>query len=86
VKKRAWFYVGASPQLSRTDYTRTTKRRTDCRSVDAPGCDPSFADGEPDIDPKTGFYYTDTIDSEVRSATARATPILGKAQAAKVRS
>ncbi|MBS1123996.1 MAG: TonB-dependent receptor plug, partial [Deltaproteobacteria bacterium] len=37
-----------------------------------------FADGAADIDPSTGFYLTDTLDSEVRSRTANAYNILGK--------
>ena len=31
IKDKPWFFVGFAPQLSRTDYTRTTKRQTDCR-------------------------------------------------------
>src|SRR5262249_9680779 len=41
-------------------------------------CDKQYADGAPDIDPKTGFYLTDTIDSEVRPATSRSYSTLAK--------
>ncbi|HUS28947.1 MAG TPA: carboxypeptidase regulatory-like domain-containing protein, partial [Kofleriaceae bacterium] len=82
VKKRAWFYLGAAPQLARTDYTRTIKRQTDCRVTGQDGklstCDPHLADGDPDLDPSTGFYVTDKVDEEVRSATSRSTQIIGK--------
>jgi hypothetical protein len=75
IPKRAWFYVGAAPSSSRTDYTRTTKRQTDCRvrldSGELSSCDTANADGDADVDPKTGFYLTDTLDNEVRSSTSR---------------
>jgi outer membrane cobalamin receptor len=74
VKKKAWFYVGVAPEVSRTDYTRTTKRQTDCRRRMDNGklstCDRVHADGEADVDADTGFFLTDTLDSEVRSATS----------------
>ncbi len=82
VKKRAWFYVGVAPKLSKTDYTRTTKRQTDCRITQADGslsaCTPDNADGSPDLDPSTGFHITDSLDSETRSATTRTTNIIAK--------
>jgi outer membrane receptor protein involved in Fe transport len=85
VKKRAWFYLGAAPQSSRTDFTRTTKRQTDCRlrldSGELSTCDPANGDGDADVDPKTGFYITDTIDSELRSSTAKSTQVIGKINA-----
>ncbi len=85
VKKRAWFYLGAAPQASRTDYTRTTKRQTDCRlrldNGKLSSCDRANADGDPDVDPETGFYVTDTLDEEVRSATSRQTQLIGKINA-----
>jgi outer membrane receptor protein involved in Fe transport len=82
IPKRAWFYVGMAPQLSRTDYTRTTKSQTDCHKRLDNGklssCDPNYADGEPDVDPDTGFFVTDTLDKEVRSATTRSAQLIGK--------
>jgi outer membrane receptor protein involved in Fe transport len=82
IAKKLWYYVGAAPQRSRTDYTRTTKRQTDCRTRDDKGrlssCDTSHADGEADVDPDTGFFITDTVDSEVRSATSQAAQMIGK--------
>ena len=57
-------------------YTRTTKRQTDCRRLlptgELSGCDARLtslgghADGEPDVDPRTGFFITDELDREVR--------------------
>ncbi len=88
VRDHLWFYAGVAPTLERTDYTRTTKRQTDCRKVLDNGklsdCDARIeadggnANGQPDIDPKTGFYITDNIDSEVRAATTRSYSLLGK--------
>ncbi|HEY5951935.1 MAG TPA: TonB-dependent receptor [Kofleriaceae bacterium] len=82
VAKRAWFYVGMAPQLARTDYTRITKSQTDCRvrmdNGELSPCNPANADTEPDIDPRTGFYVTDEIDREVRSATSKSAQMIGK--------
>ena len=82
VKDRAWFYIGAAPQLSRTDYTRVTKRQTDCRVLLDSGqlsqCSAEHADAEADVDPNTGFFVTDELDREVRSATSRSTQMIGK--------
>ena len=88
VKDKLFFYVGFAPQLSRTDYTRVTKRQTDCRARLADGtlstCDPRLfsqgghADGSPDIDPATGFYITDELDRETRSAHSTQYSTLGK--------
>ena len=81
IKDRLWFYAGLAPRLDRTDLTRTTKRQTDCRRLlptgALSGCDPrlaslgGYADGEPDVDPQTGFFITDELDREVRSSTTR---------------
>jgi outer membrane receptor protein involved in Fe transport len=88
IKDKLWYFVGVAPQFRRTDITRTTKRQTDCRTLLPSGalsaCDPrpttqgGFADGVADIDPKTGFYITDTLDEEVRSDTAQVLNILSK--------
>jgi len=82
IPKRAWFYVGMAPQLSRTDYTRITKSQTDCRvrmdNGELSRCEPGNADADPDVDPKTGFYITDEIDREVRSATSKAAQLIAK--------
>jgi outer membrane receptor protein involved in Fe transport len=81
VKDRMWFYVGFAPQLNQTNFTRITKSQTDCRQVLPNGqvslCDPrltsqgGFSDGNPDIDPATGFFITDEVDREVRASTSR---------------
>jgi outer membrane receptor protein involved in Fe transport len=82
IPKHAYFYVGMAPQLSRTDYTRVTKRQTDCHKRLDNGalstCEKANADTEPDIDPQTGFFITDEIDREVRSATAKSAQMIGK--------
>ena len=77
-----------SLRLEEYDTTRTTKRQIDCTVVQADGsisdCDNRLqsrgghADGQPDIDPETGFFLTEDLDSEVRSQTTRAFNILGK--------
>jgi outer membrane receptor protein involved in Fe transport len=82
VPGRAWFYVGAVPHLQATDYTRTTKSMTDCHKPNGDGtlstCQRQYADGVPDVDPKTGFYVTDTLDSEVRRASTRSLSAIAK--------
>ncbi len=88
IKDKLWFYVGFAPQFSKIDYTRETKRQTDCRRLEPSGalsvCNPAlpsnggFADGAPDTDPATGFYITDLLDSEIRSRTSQGYNILAK--------
>ncbi|TMQ20966.1 MAG: hypothetical protein E6J90_15025 [Deltaproteobacteria bacterium] len=88
IRDKLSFYVGFSPLLRRTDITRTTKRQTDCRKLLPTGelstCDPRLpsqggnADTLPDVDPRTGFYITDTLDEEVRSNTSQQYNVLGK--------
>ena len=87
-KDKAWFYVGVAPQFQRVDFTRTIKSQTDCRTTLADGtrtqCDGrlvqngGFADAAPDIDPDTGFYITEDVDSEVRSRITRSIAAIGK--------
>ncbi|MBV8759808.1 MAG: TonB-dependent receptor [Deltaproteobacteria bacterium] len=82
IKDKAWFFVGFAPAFSQVDYTRYTKSQTDCHKVMADGtlstCDPANRDGIPDIDPKTGFYITDLLDTEVRSSSGHTYNALGK--------
>jgi Carboxypeptidase regulatory-like domain len=88
VKDRLWFYAGVAPQLGRTDFTRTIRRQSDCRQLLASGklsgCDPrtmgegGFADGAADIDPATGFFITEKVDSDIRSQTTRTVSSIGK--------
>ena len=88
VKDRLFFYVGLAPQLARTDYTRITKRQTDCRrqldNGELSGCDPRLtsqggnADGAADVDPATGFYVTDELDRRTIEGTSRTFSALGK--------
>ncbi|MBA2543060.1 MAG: carboxypeptidase regulatory-like domain-containing protein [Deltaproteobacteria bacterium] len=87
-KDKLWFYVGFAPAFTRIDYTRTTKTQTDCRRTLEDGtrsdCDTrlvtqgGFADGTADIDPDTGFFITDDVDSEVRATTLRTYNTLAK--------
>ena len=84
VKDKLWFFVGFAPAFSRVDVNRITKRQTDCRRLTPAGLsgcnldDPTFSDGQPDVDPATGFFITDELDSEIRSGTSRAYNALGK--------
>jgi outer membrane receptor protein involved in Fe transport len=82
IKGLAWFYVGVAPELSRTDYTRYIKRQTDCHVLLPNGklstCQPQYQDGVPDVDPSTGFYVTDTIGSDTRSATTKSLASIAK--------
>ncbi|MGE3765809.1 MAG: carboxypeptidase regulatory-like domain-containing protein [Kofleriaceae bacterium] len=88
IKDKLWFYVGIAPQFGRTDITRETKRQTDCRKLEESGelsgCNPALmsqggnADGAPDVDPETGFYITDPVDTEMRYYTSRALATLAK--------
>jgi hypothetical protein len=90
IKDKLWYFVGFAPAFQRYDWTRITKSRTDCRKPVGPGitqgsipglsnCDPGmYGDGRWDVDPRTGFYITDTIDSEIRAETSHAYNILSK--------
>jgi hypothetical protein len=88
IEDKLWYFVGFAPLLARTDVTRTTKRQTDCRALLPSGelsaCDPrstvqgGFADGVADINPKTGFYITDTLDDEIRSSSLQVYNMIGK--------
>jgi hypothetical protein len=93
IRDRLWFFVGFAPQFTRTDITRSTKRQTDCRKLLPSGAlsscdarlDPALggpmggnADTLPDVDPKTGFFITDTLDEEVRSASSSTYNLIGK--------
>src|SRR5690606_41582039 len=66
IKDKLWFFVGFAPMFSQVNFTRTTKRQTDCRVLLENGqlstCERANADTEPDIDPNTGFFITDTLD------------------------
>jgi outer membrane receptor protein involved in Fe transport len=91
IKDKLWFFVGFAPQFASVDYNRIVKRQTDCRvTADAaagipqgtiPGlsaCDSKYGDATPDVDPRTGFYITDNVDSEIRNAHSTAYNALGK--------
>ena len=88
IKDKLWYFVGFAPQFTRTDITRTTKRQSDCREVRPDGtlspCDPrtpgqgGFANGKADLDLKTGFYITDTLDETVLDDTRTVYNTLGK--------
>jgi hypothetical protein len=88
VRDKLWFYVGFAPQFVQIDFTRQTKRQTDCHQVSDDGkispCDArlvgegGYADTQPDIDPETGFFITDPIDTEIRTRTSQVYNVLGK--------
>ncbi|HEY5921876.1 MAG TPA: carboxypeptidase regulatory-like domain-containing protein [Kofleriaceae bacterium] len=88
VKDRLWFYVGFAPAFVQIDYTRETKRQKDCHEVSDEGelsdCNPElnanggFADTNPDIDPVTGYFLTETLDSEIRTRNQQIYNLLGK--------
>ena len=87
-KDKLWFYVGFAPAFNRIDYTRSVQTQTDCRTTLTDGsrtdCDGrlvqqgGFADGAPDVDPTTGFFITEEIDSEIRSSSSRVYNSLAK--------
>ncbi|MBP6629073.1 MAG: TonB-dependent receptor [Kofleriaceae bacterium] len=83
IKDKVWFWVGFGPQLGKLDITRRTKRRTDCRRVDASGnlgeCDlTNGQDGQPDRDPDTNFLVFEDVDSSKLASTSLNYSILGK--------
>ena len=91
IKDRAWFWVGFAPQLAASTVTRTTKRRTDCRVTNADGtlstpanapCTQDaidmYQDGQEDIDPATGFYIYEDLDTRELTRSSQAYAILGK--------
>ncbi|HEY4055730.1 MAG TPA: TonB-dependent receptor [Kofleriaceae bacterium] len=88
IKDHLFFFLGFSPQVSRTDYNRTVRRQTDCRQLLDNGqlstCDPriessgGYANGVPDIDPTTGFYITDKVDESTRTASSQQYSAVGK--------
>ena len=91
IKDKLWFFVGFAPAFTQTDYTRTIKRQTDCRTNADPAsgipegnipglsaCDKMYGDATADVDPRTGFFITDNVDSEIRSATSTAYNAIGK--------
>jgi hypothetical protein len=81
VRDKLWFFVGFAPQFVQVDFTRQTKRNMDCHTVDDDGnisecnrelnSNGGYADGKPDIDPATGFFITEPLDTEIRSRTQR---------------
>ncbi len=88
IKDKLWFVIAAAPSYTQTTITRTTKRRTDCRKVLDSGalsnCDPrtstagGFADGQPDVDPETGFYFVDELHTRKLRPYAYGANLLGK--------
>jgi outer membrane receptor protein involved in Fe transport len=89
VKDRAWFWIGFSPQQTRTITHRVTRRRTDCRvqlddgtlstAPDQPcSHDDVMAhqDGHADVDPATGFYIYEDLDSQDLTSRSRSAQVL----------
>ena len=89
IKDKLWFFVGFAPQFVQIDYTRETKRQKDCHQINDDGeiskdCNPElnanggFADTNPDIDPETGYFITETLDTELRARNTQIYNLLGK--------
>ena len=88
IKDKLWFFVGFAPAFVQIDYTRQTKRQTDCYQIEDDGSrsecrnqlpnNGGYADGAPDIDPATGFFITDPIDEEIRTRSSRLYNMIGK--------
>ncbi len=91
IKDKAWFWVGFDPQFSSSTTTRITKRRTDCRTVNADGtlstpagvpCTMAavdeHADGDEDIDPATGFLIYEDLDQRKLQSKQSAYAMLAK--------
>jgi len=82
VRDRLWFFVGLAPQLTRDRIVRTTKRLTDCRTVDADGtmsqCRPELADGRADRDPVTGYRIWEDVDRTELAASTTRWPLIAK--------
>ncbi len=82
IKDKLWFFVGLDPTFYQLDITRTTKSETDCRILMANGqlsqCQKMYADSQADIDPKTGFFITDNVDSTIRSLTTQTYNMIAK--------
>ena len=84
-----WFYAGFAPAFYRQNVDRRVKRRTDCHAVLPDGTvsedcrrDPiaagGYADGQPDVDPETGFYITDLVEESKQHDSTRAFNMVGK--------
>ena len=88
IKDKLWFVVAAAPAYSQNTITRTTKRRVDCHKLLDSGqlseCDPrlemagGYADTEYDVDPVTGFYIYEELDTIKLRPYSVAANLLGK--------
>jgi hypothetical protein len=82
VRDKLWFYAGLAPHVEREHLDRITKRRVDCHRIEADGslsgCDPAYADGQPDIDPETGFLVFEELDRERMRSRRNAYQFVGK--------
>src|SRR6478735_2622671 len=61
IKDKLWFFVGFAPAFSQVDYTRTTKRQTDCRKLADPGPDQVFGTAD-DVVPQGNIPGLSTCD------------------------
>ncbi len=96
IKDRLWYWVGLAPQLSSTTTTRVTRRRADCRVTMASGAlnvaanqpcsalatEQWVSDGQEDVDPETGFFIYEDLDSSKLQSRSQAYSIIGKLNAA----
>jgi hypothetical protein len=88
LKDKVWFYVGFAPAFVKTNIDRRIMRHTDCRIVLPNGelseCNRAslamggFRDDSPDIDPETGFYINDEVESKRYHSSSRAFNIVSK--------
>ncbi len=96
IKDHAWYWIGFAPQLASTTTTRTTRRRTDCRVTMADGSlnvaadqpcntlsrDAWVSDGIEDVDPDTGFFIYEDLDSAELKSRTQAYAMIAKLNAA----
>jgi len=81
VRDHLWFYAGFAPTFGSTDVTRTVHRLTDCRVSGSAICDPTKADGVPDVD-GNGELITDVVDTRVLASPSHHYTALAKLDAA----
>ncbi|HTJ44704.1 MAG TPA: carboxypeptidase regulatory-like domain-containing protein [Kofleriaceae bacterium] len=67
IKDKIWFYAGVAPHVDRSTMERITKRR-----VDRDG------DGQPDVDPSTGFLVFEELDRQALHLKTDSVPFVGK--------
>jgi hypothetical protein len=86
VKDHAWFFIGTAPESTQVDQIRQVRRLTDCHTILPDGlvspCESQYADGKPDIDPQTGQYITDLIETTNRPEIFQSVPVVARVDVA----